>query len=258
MLQSSIGSNVRLEPRHFDRRVFAFEWRSDNDTYVTIEQQPSMLFYVRRDQVLKSTMLFTCVTMLLYVIARLQGRIKTTVHHGLHQFWACMVVGELITCLICLIAATYTFFIDNGQPDMLICAQLAPMTSHIAKCWLILWVVFVVAVLRGTVAISWLHRIRDVDRLTDMVRGIGILCASLIYLFPLALLSRFVTYDDAVDDDAFTVCVPEFLHGVDVVMLQIYMFAAWSVGIVCTRLPSGKSSCATDVYYILVCMPKPK
>ena len=218
---------------------FAIKWTSF-DT-MQVESERGVLLYASRDTTLKCTVLFASVTLLLHVVARLQGRIQTRVHSGLHQFWSSLVVGELSTCLVCMLAAVSTYVIDNGQPDMLVCADFRPLQRYVAYAWLLVWVLFVVAVLRGTVAITWLNRISSAARLTDMLRGIGILCASLIYLFPLALLSRFASDEHSAHaQQPFTVCVPEFKHGADVTLLQFCLVTSWTLGIFVMHLLSGK------------------
>ena len=228
----------RQESQPMNQQYFTLEL--EHKEKMSIISEHSTLFYANNDHAIKVTLLCIVLTVLFYTIARIQGRIRTRVHGGLHLFWNCLFFGDVAVCLTTFAIAAYTYFSESGSPESLTCVSTSPINKYFAYGWLLIWVVFVVAVLRGTVAITWLNRIRDVERLADMGRGVGILCLSLIYLFPLALVSR-SNADGLLGGFApVTVCVPAFRNGMAVESLNVSVFAAWALAVLVAIVLSGK------------------
>ena len=180
------------------------------------------------------------VSVLFYALCHLQGRINARLDNGLRLFWEMMMFGEIVSVGLCVIFLGFHYYIDAQTEDTninnTICAQVILPFSRsvgIAYIWLMIWIIFMVSVLRATAAITWLHQLRSVEQLKDMARGIGILMGTLLYLFPVALLSQYSTSMMNSDLKLYSsVCLPVWLFLVSPQTESFVIIAGYIVGVV--------------------------
>ena len=115
------------------------------DVEIEDQETHSQLYYLNNDHAVKATLVCTILTVSIYGIARIQGRIRTDVHAGLNLFWNCLIFGDVAICVTTSMVAVYTYFSESGYPENLTCISIETTTKYSMLSYL--WVFFAIAAL---------------------------------------------------------------------------------------------------------------